>query len=292
MMAGRLAKKKKSADAKSLLRIARYAHCNTNIHESRETSFTRLRWQRRHRELGTSDDLRTPVNATQGAQDALVSDSYQFNFDDFLGLRSPDLMHHDAAQHGSSKSPTPAAPVSTLPDSPHFQFSGSKPVAVDQDADRLTSELDRDRAVKMRLFRDMCAAFDQVAADYASGPGRTLAQEFKQFYMGFWTAALKVESPPSPSRAAAPKPAAKPTTYASVASREGPTAYTLKTQCKTSRAAQRATAPPAEDLRLLVRLELKAPTWDTDAYAIRRAVANRSDIPFHRVPAATRTKTG
>ncbi|KAG5973653.1 hypothetical protein E4U58_004697 [Claviceps cyperi] len=76
---------------------------------------------------GNSDDLRTPVNATQDAQDALVSDSYQFNVDDFLGLRSPDLIYYDAAQHGSSKSPTPAAPVSTLPDSPHFQFSGSKP---------------------------------------------------------------------------------------------------------------------------------------------------------------------
>ncbi|KAG5923063.1 hypothetical protein E4U61_004343 [Claviceps capensis] len=158
---------------------------------------------------GNSDDLRTPVNATQGAQDALVSDTYQFNFDDFLGPRSPDLMHHDAAQHGSSKSPTPAAP--------------------EQYADRLIGELDRDRAVKMRLFRDMCAAFDQEAAGYASGPGHTLAQDFKQFYMGFWTAALKGESPPSPSRAAAPKPAAKPTTYASVASRpEDPTTYTLK----------------------------------------------------------------
>ncbi|KAG5954153.1 hypothetical protein E4U58_000164, partial [Claviceps cyperi] len=152
---------------------------------------------------GKSDDLHTPVNATQDAQDALVSDSYQFNFDDFLGLRSPDLI------------PTPAAPVSTLPDSPYFQFSGSKPVAVGQDADRLIGELDRDRAVKLRLFRDMCAAFDQVAAGFASGPGHTLAQEFKQSYMGFWTAALKGESPPSPSRAAAPKPAAKPTTYAS-----------------------------------------------------------------------------
>ncbi|KAG5923062.1 hypothetical protein E4U61_004342 [Claviceps capensis] len=152
--------------------------------------------------------------------------------------------------------------VSTLPDSPHFQFSGSKPVAVGQYADRLIGELDRDRAVKIRLFRD-----------------------------------IEGESPPSPSRAAAPKPApkpaAKPTTYASVASRpEGPTAYTLKTQRKTSRAAQRANAPPAEDLRLLVRLEPEAPTWDTDAYAIRRTVANRSDIPLHRVPAATRTKTG
>ncbi|KAG5956422.1 hypothetical protein E4U58_006587 [Claviceps cyperi] len=77
---------------------------------------------------GNSDDLRTPVNATQGAQDALVSDTYQFDFDDFLGPRSPDLMHRDAAQHGSSKNPTSAAPRSTLPDSPHFQFSGSTPV--------------------------------------------------------------------------------------------------------------------------------------------------------------------
>ncbi|KAG6288810.1 hypothetical protein E4U09_005334, partial [Claviceps aff. purpurea] len=45
-------------------------------------------------------------------------------------------------------------------------------------------------------------------------------------------------------------------------------------------------------LRLLVRLEPDAPTWDKEAYAIRRAVAERSDIPLHRVPAATRTKTG
>ncbi|KAG5949916.1 hypothetical protein E4U58_001859, partial [Claviceps cyperi] len=98
-------------------------------------------------------------------------------------------------------------------------FSGSPPVTVGQDADRLINELDRDRAVKLGLFRDMCAAFDQAAAGYASGPGHTLAQDFKRCYMGFWTAALKGESPsPPPSRAAAPKPAATPTTYASVAS--------------------------------------------------------------------------
>ncbi|KAG6018262.1 hypothetical protein E4U40_000487 [Claviceps sp. LM458 group G5] len=146
----------------------------------------------------------------------------------------------------------------------------------------------------MGLFRAMCAAFDQAAAGYASGPGHILAQEFKQSYMRFWTAALKGESPsPPPPRAAAPQPAAKTTTYASVASQpEGPTVYTLKTQRPSKRAAQRAKAPPAEDLRLLVRLEPDAPTWDKNPYAIRRAVADQSDIPLHRVPAATRTKTG
>ncbi|KAG5923759.1 hypothetical protein E4U61_002656 [Claviceps capensis] len=174
-----------------------------------------------------------------------------------------------------------------LPDSPRLQSSGSTLVTVGQDADRLITELDRDRA--------MCAAFDQVAAGYASGPGHILAQEFKQQYIRFWTAALKGESPPPPPppRAAAPKSAAKTTTYTSVASQpEGPTSYTLKTQRSSKRAIQRAKASPAEDLRILVRLEPDAPTWDKDAYAIRRAVADRSEIPLHRVPAATRTKTG
>ncbi|KAG5930788.1 hypothetical protein E4U60_006804 [Claviceps pazoutovae] len=79
----------------------------------------------------------------------------------------------------------------------------------------------------------------------------------------------------------------------SVASQpEGPTSYTLKTQRSSKRAIQRAKASPAEDLRLLVRLEPDAPTWDKDAYAIRRAVADQSEIPLHRVPAATQTKTG
>ncbi|KAG6080103.1 hypothetical protein E4U15_003451 [Claviceps sp. LM218 group G6] len=109
----------------------------------------------------------------------------------------------------------------------------------------------------------MCAAFDQAAAGYAAGPGHILAQEFKQYYLRFWTAALKGESPTPLPRGAAHKP---------------PT--------------QRAKAPPAEDLRLLVRLEKDAPTWDKNGYAIRQAVAEKSEIPLHRVPAATRTKTG
>ncbi|KAG6321214.1 hypothetical protein E4U22_002240 [Claviceps purpurea] len=193
---------------------------------------------------GNSHDLRTPVNATQGARDFLVNDDYQFNFDDFLGPRPSDTTNSDAAQQDSRATSTPAASGNTLLDSPHFQFSGSTPVTVGQDADRLINELDRDRAVKLRLFHDMCAAFDQAASGYASGPG------------------LGTPSPRSSSR--------RPT----------------------KRATQRAKAPPAEDLRLMVRLEPDAPTWDKEAYAIRRAVADRSEIPLHRVLAATRTKIG
>ncbi|KAG6191782.1 hypothetical protein E4U27_004217 [Claviceps purpurea] len=173
---------------------------------------------------GNSNDLRTPVNATQGARDFLVNDDYQFNFDDFLGPRPSDTTNSDAAQQDSRATSTLAASGNTLLDSPHFQFSGSTPVTVGQDADRLINELDRDRAVKLRLFRDMCAAFDQAASGYASGPG------------------LGTPSPRSSSR--------RPT----------------------KRATQRAKAPPAEDLRLLVRLEPDAPTWDKEAYAIRRAM--------------------
>ncbi|CCE30634.1 uncharacterized protein CPUR_04483 [Claviceps purpurea 20.1] len=120
---------------------------------------------------GNSNDLRTPVNATQGARDFLVNDDYQFNFDDFIGPRPSDTTNSDAAQQDSRAISTPAASGNTLLDSPHFQFSGSTPVTVGQDADRLINELDRDRAVKLRLFRDMCAAFDQAASGYASGPG-------------------------------------------------------------------------------------------------------------------------
>ncbi|KAG5936277.1 hypothetical protein E4U59_005105 [Claviceps monticola] len=242
---------------------------------------------------GNSADFSTPMNATQGARDFLVNDDYQFDFDDFPGPRPSGSTNSDAAQQDSRTGFTPTAFGSTLNDSPRLQPSGSTLVTVGQDADRLITELDRDRAVKLELFRAMCAAFDQVAAGYASGPGHTLAQDFKQQYMRLWTAALKGKSPsPPPSRAAAPKPAAT-TTYASVASQPGgPTSFTLKTQRSSKRAAQRTKAPPAEDLRLLVRLEPGAPTWDKEAYAIRRAVTDRSEIPLHRVPAATRTKTG
>ncbi|KAG6055282.1 hypothetical protein E4U33_007935 [Claviceps sp. LM78 group G4] len=179
---------------------------------------------------GNSTELRTPVNGTQGARDFLVDDGYQFDF----GL-------------------SPAAFGSTLPDSPRLQSPGGTPVTVGQDADRLITD---DRAVKLELFRAMCAAFDEAAAGYATGPGHVLAEHFKQHYLRFWTAALKGE-PPSPlPRAAASKPA-------SVASQpEGPTTYTLKTQRVSKRATQQAKAPPAEDLRLLVRLEPNAPTWD------------------------------
>ncbi|KAG6056528.1 hypothetical protein E4U32_005689, partial [Claviceps aff. humidiphila group G2b] len=242
---------------------------------------------------GNSDDLRTPVNATQGARDFLVDDDYQFDFGDFLGPRPSGSTISDAAQQDSRNGFTPAAFGSTLPDSPHLQSPGGTPVTVGQDADRLITELDRDRAVKLELFRAMCAAFDQAAAGYAAGPGHILAQEFKQHYLRFWTAALKGESPTPLTRGAAPKPAAKAATYASVASQpEGPTTYTLKTQRVSKRATQRAKAPPADDLRLLVRLEPGAPTWDKNGYAIRQAVAEKSEIPLHRVPAATRTKTG
>ncbi|KAG6062872.1 hypothetical protein E4U32_001868 [Claviceps aff. humidiphila group G2b] len=133
---------------------------------------------------GHSDNLHTPVNATQGPRDSLVNDETQFDFDNFPGPRPPGPTNSDAAQQDSR---TRASPL------------------------------------------------------------------------------------PLPPRAAAPKPAAITTTHASVASQpEGPTSYTLETQ---------------------VRLEPDAPTWDKDAYAIRRVVVDRSDMPLHRVPAATRTKT-
>ncbi|KAG6147132.1 hypothetical protein E4U28_007609 [Claviceps purpurea] len=210
--------------------------------------------------VGNSADLHTPVNATQGARDFPVDDDYQFNFDDFIGPRPSDTTNSDAAQQDSRATSTPAASGNTLLDSPHFQFSGSTPVTVGQDADRLINELDRDRAVKLILFRDI------LWLCLRPWPGHTLAQEFKQSYMGFWTVALKGESPSPPPRVAAPRPAAKTTTYASVASQpEGPTTYSLKTQRPTKRATQRAKAPPAEDLRLMVRLEPDAPTWDKEA---------------------------
>ncbi|KAG6119238.1 hypothetical protein E4U13_007907, partial [Claviceps humidiphila] len=177
---------------------------------------------------GNSDDLRMPVNATQGARDFLVDDDYQFDFSDFLGPRPSGSTISDAAQQDSRNGFTPAAFGSTLPDSPHLQSPGGTPVTVGQDADRLITELDRDRdrAVKLELFRAMCAAFDQAAAGYAAGPGHILAQEFKQYYLRFWTAALKGESPTPLPRGAAHKPAAKAATYASVASQpEGPTTY-------------------------------------------------------------------
>ncbi|KAG6207388.1 hypothetical protein E4U35_001001 [Claviceps purpurea] len=77
---------------------------------------------------GNSNDLRTPVNATQGARDFLVNDDYQFNFDDFLGPRPSGSTNSDAAQQHTRS------------------FSGSTPLIVGQDANRLIAELDRDRA--------------------------------------------------------------------------------------------------------------------------------------------------
>ncbi|KAG6059515.1 hypothetical protein E4U32_003958 [Claviceps aff. humidiphila group G2b] len=186
-----------------------YAPQHQKFFESRETSTTRLRW-RRHCRDGNSDDL-------QGARDFLVNDDYQFDFDDFLGPRPSGSTNSDAAQQDSRTG-------FTQPDSPRLWSPGGTPVT---DADRLITELDRDRAVKLGLFHVMCAAFDQAAAGYAAGPGHILAQEFKQYYLRFWTAALKGESPSPLPRGAAFKAAAKTTTYASP---EGPTTYTLKTQ--------------------------------------------------------------
>ncbi|KAG6315517.1 hypothetical protein E4U44_001284 [Claviceps purpurea] len=206
---------------------------------------------------GNSNDLRTPVNATQGARDFLVNDDYQFNFDDFLGPRPSDTTNSDAAQQDSRATSTPAASGNTLLDSPHFQFSGSTPVT--------------------------------ATAPSSSDSSATCAQPLTR---------QPLVMPPAlawahPRPGVQAEPAAKATTYASVASQpEGPTTYSLKTQRPTKRATQRAKAPPAEDLRLLVRLEPDAPTWDKEAYAIRRAVADRSEIPLHRVLAATRTKMG
>ncbi|KAG5986162.1 hypothetical protein E4U52_000537 [Claviceps spartinae] len=138
---------------------------------------------------GNSDDL-------QGAQDLL------FDFDDFLGPRPSGSTNSDAAQQDSR----------TGFDSPRLRSPGGTPVTVDQDADWLITELDRDRAVKLGLFRVMCAAFDQAAAGCAAGPGHILAQEFKQHYLRFWTAALKGESPSPLPRVAASKAAAKTAT--------------------------------------------------------------------------------
>ncbi|KAG6170835.1 hypothetical protein E4U11_001617 [Claviceps purpurea] len=234
---------------------------------------------------GNSNDLRTPVNATQGARDFLVNDDYQFNFDDFIGPRPSDTTNSDAAQQDSRAISTPAASGNTLLDSPHFQFSGSTPVTVGQDADRLINEL---------------TATAPSNSDCSATCARPLTRQPLVMPPALAWAhprpGVQEEASPlplPPRRAAAPKLAAKTTTYASVASQpEGPTTYSLKTQRPTKRATQRAKAPPAEDLRLMVRLEPDAPTWDKEAYAIRRAVADRSEIPLHRVLAATRTKMG
>ncbi|KAG5935654.1 hypothetical protein E4U59_005443, partial [Claviceps monticola] len=48
-----------------------------------------------------STDLRTPVNATQGARDFLVDDDYQFEFDNFPGPRPSGPTNSDAAQQDS-----------------------------------------------------------------------------------------------------------------------------------------------------------------------------------------------
>ncbi|KAG6080102.1 hypothetical protein E4U15_003450 [Claviceps sp. LM218 group G6] len=125
-----------------------------------------------------------------------------FDFDDFLGPCPSGSTNSDAAQQDSR----------TGFDSPRLRSPRGTPVTVDQDADRLITELDRDRAVKLGLFRAMCAAFDQAAAGCAAGPGHILAQEFKQHYLRFWTAALKGESPSPLPRVAASKAAAKTAT--------------------------------------------------------------------------------
>ncbi|KAG6064748.1 hypothetical protein E4U32_008128 [Claviceps aff. humidiphila group G2b] len=46
-----------------------------------------------------------------------------------------DLMHRDSAQHDSRADVSPTASGNMLPESPCFQFSGSTPVIVGQDAD-------------------------------------------------------------------------------------------------------------------------------------------------------------
>ncbi|KAG6191781.1 hypothetical protein E4U27_004216 [Claviceps purpurea] len=109
---------------------------------------------------GNSNDLRTPVNATQGARDFLVNDDYQFNFDDFLGPRPSGSTNSDAAQQHTRSHTVDRRPRRQ----PAYRRARSRPR-------------------KLRLFRTM--RFDQVAAGYASGPGHILAQEFKQWYMRF-----------------------------------------------------------------------------------------------------------
>ncbi|KAG6086846.1 hypothetical protein E4U15_000408 [Claviceps sp. LM218 group G6] len=154
----------------------------------RNTKFSRIEGDFHHplakatppQGAGNSDDLRTPVNAIQGAREFLVNDDYQFEFDDFLGPRPSGSTNSDAAQQDSSTGFTSAAFGSSPLE------ARRTPVTVGQDADRLITELDRDRAVKLELFRAMCAAFDQAAAGCAAGPGHILAQEFKQHYLRFW----------------------------------------------------------------------------------------------------------
>ncbi|KAG5993164.1 hypothetical protein E4U52_002152 [Claviceps spartinae] len=70
---------------------------------------------------GHSDNLHTPVNATQGPRDSLVNDETQFDFDNFPGPRPPGPTNSDAAQQDSRTR-------FALPDSPRLQLSGSTPV--------------------------------------------------------------------------------------------------------------------------------------------------------------------
>ncbi|KAG5944834.1 hypothetical protein E4U59_006771 [Claviceps monticola] len=48
----------------------------------------------------------------------------------------------------------------------------------------MTDDADRNRVANIQVYRAMCTAFDQEAPGFASGPGFTLANDFKEYGRG------------------------------------------------------------------------------------------------------------
>ncbi|KAM4062016.1 endonuclease-reverse transcriptase domain-containing protein [Hirsutella rhossiliensis] len=172
----------------------------------------------------------------------------------------------------TSPSDTPNAAVAEgtqpeiIPNGPGSTGSTENaPVSIIEAATKIARDQTAAHDAKLAVFRAFSESFEQTAKQFTSGSHNSIAKQVATKFLNLWTQSLAdLEEPPKPTENSKPP----------LVSGRPPV------------------APPKEDLRVFVRLDVDAPARNHERYAIRAHIAARVGIDLRRIPAAFPVNTG
>ncbi|KEY70682.1 hypothetical protein S7711_09869 [Stachybotrys chartarum IBT 7711] len=190
-----------------------------------------------------------------------------------------------------------AIPPITLPSgTPQVE---DEPISIAASANRIVHEHNETHIVQMTVFRAFCAAFEETAKQFTNKSERDLAQRLSISFLDFWNHALSAtkltplrtysevvaSSTTCEGYTASPNPAI-------LATREehGPQQQQQQQRPPPHRQGQQTPAPPAEDLRVFIRLDAGAQARKQTSYAIRTHIAQKTGLnpqSIHAIPVAS-----
>ena len=237
---------------------------------------------------------RTPLNLNVAARNALLRNGAAIEETDLLAIRGARRPALTSSPFNTTAAATEGTQRAT--NGNPLDLHHQAPVSIAVTASRLAQETAKIHETKIAVFKAFCAAFDETAKQFTSGPAFRFAQEFSQSFLCSWETTLS----------GTPATTAKPT-YAAAASSgfQGgslppfnpfPAARAHKESQQQfptfSQHQPIPVAPPKEDLRVFIRLEENSSSRNYESYAIRTHIASELDIELGKVPQASRTKTG